>query len=767
MKKQLLILILLLPILNMIVSAGDLNLAADGKTSYVIIAPPQSKALDLIAAKDLQKFLQQSTSADFQLVPLEKASGYQYRILVGAEAANLVDPTLTARLADQEAIVKTYGNDLILLGEGTHGTSYAVYAFLKRQLGCRWFTPYGDESVPGHQSLSVKPLEYRLKPDFRYRNIMLSYYYRNPDSGLFFFRNGINEAEIGLPSKTYPELRPNSDILKMNAPNCHTLFSYLPPEPKYDIWKFGGNFFTTNPEYYGMNAKGERALTMQLCFSNPEMRKVLTERVIRRIKQLREIGLVSISAMDWGEAFCLCPNCRELTKKYETSGGPLFDYLIELCNQIKAPYPKVKISTLAYRKKQSEIPPKIKGKLPENLFIIFAPIDDDLSKDWTDPGNRSTYQNLQQWCRIAENVMVWYYPHIYNWGAPFLALDRMTTDIKLMKKAGVTGVFFQHTVGLQHGYNFAEMMPYIIANLYFDTNSDVNALVREFTDAYYGNAAPLVREYAADLQLQCRRIPYRLHEASAEGMFPYLTPKWLMHWNAKFDEMEKLCADQPDPLARVHDLRQSLDLAILGYKYKRIKKEFPNTPEVETIRQRLVEYAGPALEKRGRSNELKGRIEFIQARADIAAGNAAKLPAPLTANDEKNAIQIFLPRTTANTAGSAMGWARSNKLKTFPFNIGIFNRATQKGVIGRKIEQKDIKPDRFHAYKMGRTSIPYDCYVHYLAYYQYLHDAYDAEAPQREYDVYASLKFEGPTFGSPDATEDLVWFDRLILIPVK
>ena len=81
--------------------------------------------------------------------------------------------------------------------------------------------------------------------------------------------------------------------------------------------------------------------------------------------------------MDYGGKFCYCPECLKREKQYGTPCGAFFEFLAEISREIKKDYPLLKIATLAYRKEQTEIPPK--GLLfPDNFVVIFAPIDDNI-----------------------------------------------------------------------------------------------------------------------------------------------------------------------------------------------------------------------------------------------------------------------------------------------------------------------------------------------------------------------------------------------------
>ena len=204
------------------------------------------------------------------------------------------------------------------------------------------------------------------------------------------------------------------------------------------------NFFKTNPEFFSMDQAGKRVDTLQLCFSNRKLRETFTAHLLERIRAGGGRGIVNVSANDVPGSFCRCPACVALEKQYQSVGGPLYDYLIEACGQIAKAYPQAYVTTLAYRKNQTEVPPAVK-RLPDNLIIVFAPIDDNFAATLDDPTNQGTLDNLKKWVSIAKHVWVWYYINPYILEHPPLGnVEKVAADTKLLHQIGVSGTFYEH-----------------------------------------------------------------------------------------------------------------------------------------------------------------------------------------------------------------------------------------------------------------------------------------------------------------------------------
>ena len=85
----------------------------------------------------------------------------------------------------------------------------------------------------------------------------------------------------------------------------------------------------------------------------------------------------------------------------------------------------------------------------------------------------------------------------------------------------------------------------------WDTNTDVEKVIKEFTDAYYGAAAPMIREYIEDLHdTVCDKDKSHVRIWSAPSDF-LNHPDKLVKWNDLFLKAEAAVADNPTLLHRV------------------------------------------------------------------------------------------------------------------------------------------------------------------------------------------------------------------------
>jgi len=561
-----LIIFSILIVASMSAAEVPITLAANGDTDYIIAGDRGDDDIDA-ALDDLSALLQQATGATFALTDSGAAASHQHRIVVGDNALSraLLGDGVIDGLHVEESLVHSAGADLVLIGGSPRASAYAVYSFLE-SVGCRWYALHLAPIVRRRQTLTIAATSRRQRPAFTSRRGAFLKMADQAQAKQFVRRNRLLDvdefAEIG--------------------PVVHTMFFYIPPaapQAKWDHWGHPpkSGFFKTHPEYFAQDKGGARTTRLQLCFSNPELRKVLTEQIDAHIKahpfsnpatRRHTKAKIALDANDVPGNFCYCDHCEVLAAKYENIGGPLYDYLFELSAFLEEEHPDVYVKILAYRKKQTELPPKV-DRMPANVIVQFAPIDDNLAVPLEHPSNRETLTNLEQWCLLADHVWLWNYVNPFiSGGPPHANLRRGIADIRTCHRLGIEGVFFQQTTATTdavRGLNFADLQAWLLMRLSWNPAVDAGALIDDFLDAYYGSAAPLMRDYIDELERLREAMTIRLPWNPSYPMFTYITPPRLSRWSLAFDEMERLVAGSPDHLRHVRTARITLDAAVLVY----------------------------------------------------------------------------------------------------------------------------------------------------------------------------------------------------------
>jgi len=507
--------------------------------THAIALPDEPTPSERQAAADLRAHLEQMTGTALPLVA-ESALGQRTPIAVGrclALQAKLGVAVDFAKLGREGIQLETAGPALILAG-GQRGVLYAVYTFLEDTLGCRWFTAdcttvprQGNFAVDGLKRLYIPPLEYR---DTDYPCC------RPPEFGV---RNKLNGLYSQADAKWGEHIRYKGFV--------HTFNHLVPPE----------TYFATHPEYFSeINGVRVGPEHTQLCLTNPEVLRTATESVRRWLREAPEATIISVSQNDWHN-YCQCAACTALAEKEGSQAGPLLHFVNGIADAVRAEYPDKIIDTLAYQ--YTRKPPKFVKPAP-NVAVRLCSIECCFVHPLEScPSNASFVADIKGWAAICKRLHIWDY--VINYAhcvQPFPNLRVIRPNIEFFVRNGVTGIYEEANY-FSKGGELSELRSYLMAKTLWDPSYDTGRAVTEFTDAYYGPAAPALRAYLALLHdTVCGRADrhVRIYTAPSD----YLNdPALLDQADTLFDQAEAAVA--ADPVRR-----QRVEVARLPLLYTRI-----------------------------------------------------------------------------------------------------------------------------------------------------------------------------------------------------
>jgi len=757
------------------------QIADNSATSYVIIHAEHATKIEVFAAHQLSDYLQKITGAAFPILK-EQDAPPDTRIIIGQGALckKMLGIERVAQLRADEFIIQGSGSDILLVGERPLGTLYAIYSFLERELGCHWLNWYGEESVPQTQSVSLKEIGRTSAPAFDQRDIYLRYYQKDISRiWPFMVANGVTRP---LPASLEEKTGSSGLRYVRHSPAVHSLFYYLVPEignhALHVLQKElkEHSVFKEHPDYFSL-INGERVTTHQLCFSNTGLRQMMTDRVLSRMDRMNGRGVFDLSAMDIPGDFCQCSGCQVMVKREGMPGAPLLDYLAELGQEVKEQYPKAWLSTLAYRRQQTEKPPG-QLELPDNLIVVFAPIDNNFAASFQHPSNAVTLKNLKGWAAKNSKLWVWYYTNPYGDAAlPIGNLTKMGEDFRLFKQVGVTGFFIQHDAGVSDSHRLADLQTWLVAKLMWNPDQDVEMLIQDFTDAYYGAASETLRQYIALLEEATRSMSTTIIWSSTASQFSFLTPTFLETAQAIFDNAEAAVSTDPVRLVGVRQARMSLDKATLtlwntldqgsirGMTKEEIAHRYKQT-YTDTVRQRMaLQYQETHLQSLNATLKplmMMTRPKPLPKQLQGIATQRIRRLLPHVAGYSGSAELQGDPQAAA---GICVTRATDGEL---PFTLGYYDESARKFPLNNKIEKRAITSPSYQLHKLGRTTLNERCVIWITRSWQISFSAssfYDRAKPDRQWDIYVSLRFEGPTYieDTKDKT-DRVYVDQVILV---
>jgi hypothetical protein len=332
----------------------------------------------------------------------------------------------------------------------------------------------------------------------------------------------------------------------------HTFNALVPPETYYE----------EHPEYFAM-VEGKR-LPTQLCLSNQDVLKITIQNLRKKIAQNPEATYWSVSQND-NKSYCTCEHCKKIDDREGSPSGSIVSFV----NQVADQFPEKVISTLAYeygRKAPRTLRPR------ENVNIMLCSIEINRDKPIVDDSTSADFaRDVVEWGRIARDIIVWDYVIQFNHLiSPFPNLHILQPNIQFFAEHGVSAMFEQGNKEV--GGEFAELRGYLLSKLLWDPYLNVDTLMGDFLQGYYGAAALPMRMYIDEMQKALAKAgqPLRIFGTPWDAETSYLTPELITKYETLFDQAEASVSAEPEMLERVKIARLPLDYAIM----EQAKKHF-------------------------------------------------------------------------------------------------------------------------------------------------------------------------------------------------
>lgn len=527
------------------------SVVEEGRARAAILLPERATAAEQEAAKTLQAYFKRITGAELPLLT-EPDSFAGFVIAVGRTALARQRGALAnaERLAPEGFLIRCRDNAALLVGRDELGTLYAAFTLLEQQCGVRWFAP-GDLGtvVPSAKTLRLGTFETVEEPDFRLRWVGRGAWARAN-------KMNVNVGEWGL--KIFG--------------SAHTFRRLVPPE----------KYYQDHPEYFAL-VQGQRTQFAgvhrnQLCTSNPEV--IAT--VIANIRTLRERepdwDVVSLFPND-GLGFCECAACRS-----QDEGGPVdVEDINSRWNELSVTEKSGVLSrrmTLFYRAVAEgllALHPDLLLKTGIYSAYLAPPQDTTLrglpnmmgqvchgmchNHPLTDPNceiNRAFRAMLERWREIYPQLCLYeYYWKVAALELPFPIVHSIRQDLPYFHRLGVTGLYTQYaenwgTIGLNY---------YVAAKLLWNVETDVDALLADFYEKFYAQAAGPMRAYHEALERAAQASGSHL-AAEYPELLRLFTDELLTTLDGHLKEAERVA---------VGDLvRKRVALSRLSWKYVRL-----------------------------------------------------------------------------------------------------------------------------------------------------------------------------------------------------
>ncbi len=541
--------------------AEELVIVDGGRTTYEIVVLEPAFPTTHLAARELQQYLALSTGVELPIVSTPTAG--RNRILIARSEG----------LAPHGLAIETAGTEIWLRGrdsDGEHatvdfidpihrGTCNAVYEFLTRFVGVRWF--WGEELgdiIPKHDRVAL-PAETRIRqePFFDYR--ALPYGPTGSLGGDWARRNRLGAA--------------------MTMHHGHHLHKIVPTDK---LAKRGHEDFAAMINGKRKPATPGRSGGRHVCTSHAGVIALVARAATEQFERRADRKMFSISPPD-GSGMCQCPECRALDvggykvpRGVRTGRPVLTDRILEFYNAVagrtEATHPDRLLGGYIYA--DYLYPPRRVTSVHRNVALVVAP---NVAVDILDDDTWAFAQSINGfWGGFHERVYAYdtMYRVRHTYGLPAPLGDRVADLIRCYADSHINGCY------LYIGPTWEALGPgaYLAARLLWDPTIDVGQAEEEYYRLLYEEAAGAVRAYfdvAEDCLERATTCDHREVERLSTSFHRSKTyardglARLLIGYEAAMKELERpletaegLAASDPTVRRRVARLRDNFTLTV-------------------------------------------------------------------------------------------------------------------------------------------------------------------------------------------------------------
>ena len=516
-------------------------LATEGRPAATIVIAEDAQASIKLAASELQEYVARISGAKLPLVTdAESVSGP--RILLGksrfTEALKLDVPTgFTRELKEEGFLIRTVGNDLVLIGNdtgphvATHkflpdqkylytGSLYAVYELLEK-LGCRWYYPgpFG-EIVPSLKNVSIEAMNKTVHPSFPVRG---------------FWYGG---AKPRLEEPEFNAMMGRWMLRNRFLPYGCVLGSAIDGSIMYPFRKLVfkevdgkrqrvSEMFEEHPEYFALKADGTRT-PGYLCLANPEVIRIATEHVLQHFRDNPDSLCYGIAPPD-GAPTCECDECRfhnyNFMQKEPMNTGiqdisdGFYRFLNQVAEGVKDEFPDKWITSTAY---SGRMRPPVATKLRDNVSLhpAFLGYAQHHRLDFQGWQTREKAALLKQWAAVNPSMVErQYYPVMQFHCNVLLPMNRTHAyNVKWLKAIGMAGAEWEGRAAFKTGM----LNYYVLARMLWNSDTDIDAMLEEHYRLFYGAAGPKIGAFVDAVEEMLVQSPVEFHEEERlHEIYPY------------------------------------------------------------------------------------------------------------------------------------------------------------------------------------------------------------------------------------------------------
>jgi len=783
-----------------------------GVNDCKIVIPENAHIVEKTAAEELVSYIEKALSVKLPIVAESEAEGKC--IYVGHTEYAKKNGILGK--SKENWIIAVKERNLVLTGgveTGDRGIIYSVYHFLEEEVGVRWWNIYEED---------VLALEELILADDFYREGTPFFPFRKPfmdsECGIDNYAqiprtrvNAISPIDDDIPNGVYDEnVRKYGDVSHYGRPHhVHVMEKYFNAEETY----------AEHPEWFAWNEKEQKHIKRgHFCFSNDDFFNAILGKLLAFIKEDEELSektgvelpvyySFSMDDKDADYYFCQCPKCKAILEKSGYSGYVL-KFVNRIAREVKKKHPWARIESLGYVIFSE--PPKDDTVPEENVVIRLAADRSDILHGFIEPWNRVYLRWLREWserCRVnGANMHIYQYVYNIQMHGPFPIFWGLQSFVKGYAEYGVEGIFAESQNRFSDCW---DLNKFVFTHLLEDPDCDVDALVEDFTDRYYGKAGKYVKEYLEIIRDAMYRNITHNYCMCDDTELNFIDYRAAIDGTTALDKAEEAVGSEMPYRARLNFLRKALDGVILN-RYFHLKRQAERAGEkfdydIPLLKARVVEALREFVASKIGENckvRVEDEIEYYtnlpekdevldipeyfkdvdpkdiwQYRPAYATKTGLKVLREVfglwPVEDSDSTVSKVLKVSYDNCRGSQRENIMLPSKKADggrPLNFSLYQ---DNKVVGElNLYREDLIQGGYNIYKVGSVenikNFPDTSLIVYdYGFLSIKINGLLADFPMEDCDVYLSMKPSGELYGGRAGEENALFIDRMIVVKTK
>jgi hypothetical protein len=448
---------------------------------FTIVISKSATAVEQFAAQELASYLHKVTGRELPIAATAPDAARTINLVVKPGSP---EDAFSSEFTD--------GKKMTITGNSPRALVFAVYDFLEKAAGIRWFAPFPyGEVIPSNPNLCLPLFKDDNAPLMTYRR---SHYCSNKlaekadrhryDMADWTFKNRYNvELErLSDPARIMEFYRIRGEVVRLPQYLGHNFHKLIPPS----------QYLKSEPDFFCFDqATGKwRAERAQLCTTNPKLIQTLAGVAEEFFRNNPDQTYFPLFQEDGSRLWCQCPACLALNPSGSNLGSASennINLANLVCAEIRKKHPDKGVITYAYSVTSK---PPVKIMPQPGVRITYCYYSDGCPEKL--PWDVENGQTTMRWSELTGGNMLVYSYHYLN---PRYAFNNENTLIQMFRFFQVLNIQGSNQ---ECGETWGGIDPYLMylgGRLAWNPWFDEDVLKNDYFQKFYGHASQAMRHF--------------------------------------------------------------------------------------------------------------------------------------------------------------------------------------------------------------------------------------------------------------------------------